>query len=308
MEKVNLTSVKQLINHINEMPSKKRKKFVYSLEEVLKNLKLNETDSVDGFVFKTEDLEQFGTVEGNRLISEDSAYTRELASSLKKIGNVAPVIVNEKGETVDGQRRITAFKKYGLKNPLRYTRVVGANIDTVADLNRLQIKWNNKDWLHKYVAINKPDYIQYKDIGEKYEKYMRPRSLRSLLMNYRIEAFKADVWENGEFLIKQDTLQNAIEYLEFLAKVYLIGEKDNVFAKDRNFQKALFDIYKLGGLDESRMLRRIRRNFDRLNVKVEYNEYKKLLFEIYNLRLSPKKQILEPVEETEKEEALELEK
>lgn len=282
-----LKCVDKLVSEINL--SKKgngRDVLIYKLETTLKNLRLSNGDSIDGFIFKTSDADQFGSVKGNRIINDESSYVKQLADSISEIGNVVPIIVNSKNETIDGQRRLAAIKKYNIETPVRYTRAVDADIDTVGELNRLQFKWTFKDWMHKYVEIGNPDYLRYSELEKKFDKYMRSRSLRSLFMNGRIESFKSKVWENGEFRIDDKILEDNIKFIEFLEKVYEIGGSDNIFARDRNFQRALHDLWKSNSkLDGNRLLKKIRLGFPRLNVRTDSVEYRKIIAELYNSRI-----------------------
>ena len=285
MKNVTTKHIEDLFEEIKKMTPAKRTQFIQRMEEIASTLTLGNGDTVDGFIYKTKDTQQFGNVKGNRIINEESAYIRELAASISEIGNVSPVIVNEKGETIDGQRRIMAVRKYGLQAPIRYTRVVGADISTVGDLNRLQQTWNYKDWLNKYVEIGNDHYKEYQKLEDRFGKYVRPRSLRSLAMNNRIEAFKSDVWEHGGFQMNKDNEPQMLQFLELLVKIFAVGAEDNVFAKNRNFQRALHDIFKsTPTLDEDRLIKKIKMNFGRLNIRTETEEYKRILLEVYNTR------------------------
>lgn len=297
MKNITPKTIEDLFEEIKRMTPAKRTQFIQRMEELATTLTLGNGDTIDGFIFKTRDTQQFGNVKGNRIINEESAYIRELAQSISEIGNVAPVIINEKGETIDGQRRIMAVRKYGLNNPIRYTRVIGADIGTVGDLNRLQQTWTYKDWLNKYVEIGNVHYKEYQALEEKYGKYVRPRSLRSLAMNNRIEAFKADTWEHGGFYMNKENEPQLIKFLDLLVKIHDIGAEDNIFAKNRNFQRALHEIFKATpNLDEERLLKKIRMNFPRLNVRTETDEYRKILLDIYNTRQKKEAKIQLPEE------------
>jgi hypothetical protein len=106
-------------------------------------------------------------------------------------------------------------------------------------------------------------------------------------MNNRVDPLSSAIWENGDFVIDDSHFQVNISYLELLAKVYLIGDNANIFAKDRNFQKALYDIYKNAKkFNEDRLLVKLRTHFGRVNIKTDYKTYKKILGELYNSRLS----------------------
>lgn len=284
-----MKAAQRIVEAINALANGKRTKAIFQFEEVVKKLKLGNGDVLDGFIYKTTNLDQFKTIKGNRIVNEDSVYTRRLAESLAKFGNVSPIIINDEYETIDGQRRLRAVKKFELDTPIRYSRVPEADIETVGDLNRLQFKWTFKDWMHKYTEMGRQDYLQYAEIEAKYGKYMRSRSLRSLIMNGRVESFKAEVWESGGFRIDHANLDYYIKFLDFLGKVYLVGGTDNIFAKDRNFQKALFDIYKgVKDLDDDRLLKKIRTGFERLNIKTDIATYRRILYDLYFARMGKK--------------------
>ena len=277
---------RHLVISINAMTVEEREEMVLTVESEFKKLKFGE-DKVDGFVFKTKDLTQFQDMKGNRILNENSVAIRELADSMMKSeGNVSPVVINNDWEKVDGQRRILAYRKYRLPYALTYIIRSDTTIDTVGEMNKQQQKWNYKDWLHKHAELGKDSYLEYDAIAKNYEHYVRSRSLRGLLMNNRVDPLPSNVWENGDFVIDHEKLSDTVMYLELLKKVYLIGEKDNLFAKDRSFQKALFEIYKSRkNLDQDRLLVKLRTHFGRINIKTDYKTYRKVLGEIYNARL-----------------------
>ena len=277
---------RHLVMSINAMKSDTRREAVLLLEKELKNL-LFGNDNVDGFIYKTLDLSQFKDMKGNRLLNENATAIKELADSMMKSeGNVSPVVINREWEKVDGQRRILAYRKHGLPFPLTYIIRGDTTIETVGEMNKNQNKWNYKDWLHKHKELGKDSYLEYATISKSYEHFMRSRSLRGLLMNNRVDPLPSDVWENGDFVINHEKLSTTVIFLELLKKVYLIGEKDNIFAKDRSFQKALFEVYKnRKTLDEERLLVKIRTHFGRINIRTDFKTYKKILGDIYNTKL-----------------------
>ncbi len=282
-----LDEISSVVVKINTIPEIDREKFIFAAEDVLKPMHGRNGDTFDGFIFKTYDTTHFGDLEANRVINEDSVAVEELAQSISQYGNITPVIKNEKGDTIDGQRRIRAIRKFGLSQPLRYTTYRGANIDTVGEINRYHLKWNHKDWLHKYSILKNTHYIQYSELAKDYESVVKSRSLRSIFMYNRYESFPAKVWEKGEFKINLKRLPEMIRFLNLMKRVSAIGEQDNIFAKDRNFQKALYDqfIHTKPTLDEERLLVKIRTGFGRLNVRTDYKTYRHILSRLYNSRL-----------------------
>lgn len=291
----NLNEVGGFLKDVMLLSDVKRSHMIVKLEKMVKNLVLVNGDHVDGFVFKTDNIDQFKNIEGNRSINKESGYIKSLAESIAEIGIVSPIIINENNETIDGQRRITAVKKYQLPSQMRYIRMNGANIKTVGDMNRLQIPWTYKDWLHKYVAIGNPEYIKYNELETKYSNLMKSRSLRSLFMNNKIESFNSFIWESGNFKINYEKLEKVLSFLTFLGKVNTIGDKDNIFAKNRNFQKALYEMFSTDPFSEVKLFNKLKLNFNRINIRTEYSEYKKILDGIYTVKhRETEKNVLEP--------------
>lgn len=292
MKKENLIEqVNALVESINSMPSRDRAKFIFNdLEDGLKNLRVGENDSVDGLVYMTKDLTQFADINGNRIINSETQYIEKLANSIRFIGVTSPIIVNENMGVVDGQRRIAAIRRHGLPNAVPYIVRKGVTINEIDEINSMNIKWNYKDWLNRYEKDNREDYVEYHELGAKWEPLIRSRSLRGLLMTGRVDALPSDTWERGQFHIDHDNLPYVTRYMEILGRVYVIGDKDNIFAKDRNFQKALYDLFiNTKKLDVDRLLVKLQTHFMRINIKYDYKTYKKVLAEIYNTRLSSDK-------------------
>lgn len=287
MKKEVLETLKASIEGVNRILNEDKKNgTIFEVEDILRGITLPNGDKVEKLIFITQDTNQFSWIEANRIVKEESAIIEELASSLEREGNLVPIVINQKREVIDGQRRVTAKKKHQVSQPLRYFFDRDADIREVREANKYSEKWKHRDWLNTYVKSGVEDYKEYEELAAKYEPYMKSRSLRSVLMNGRVESFKRDVWESGEFRIDKRRKPVFIKFLELLKKVYNIAPDINVFAKDREFQHALFDLYmKTQNLDEDRLVVKISVNFGRLNIKTDYKNYKGILAKIYNAKL-----------------------
>lgn len=278
--------LQRFLSEVKELPLNEREKFVYLMENTIRDVYVSKNIQIDGFVYKTKDLTQFSNILGNRLINEHSPRVKELSASIKRIGNIVPMIINEKKEIIDGQRRILAVRSAGLPEEMKFLRIEGANIDTVTELNENKEGWLHTDWLNKYVKLNYPDYIEYSKMAKEYEPYMKSRSLKGLMMNGRVDPLKTSIFKDGLFTIDKENREYRLHFLDFLKRVYLIGGKDNIFARDRSFHKALWDIFtKTKNLDEDRLIYKIQYGFMDLNIKTDFKKYKEILGRLYNLRL-----------------------
>lgn len=290
MKKENLIEqIQTLVASINALPANERNiSFFDEIEKELKNLKVGESDSVYALIYVTKDLTQFKDIDGNRIINPETRYIERLSNSIRLRGIHVPVLTNENFGVADGQRRIAAIRRHGLPNAVPYFREYGVTIDDVADMNINLVKWGWRDQLNRWVRDNREDYVEYDKHWSKYEPLMQPRSLRGLLMVGRVDALPRDVWDSGLFQINKENIPLIKTYMEILEKTYIIGGKENIFAKNRNFQKALFEMFvNTKKLDVDRLLVKLRNKIGDINVNYDYKKYKEVLARIYNTRLSP---------------------
>lgn len=95
---------------------------------------------------------------GNR----DVNNIRRIKRSIEKVGQVlAPILVNEKMQIVDGQHRLEAFKEMGL--PVPYIIQKGAGIDECRAMNVAMTNWTTKNFIQSYSDEGILSY-QYLDI------------------------------------------------------------------------------------------------------------------------------------------------
>lgn len=302
--KKELEQLKTAIEGINKLLSgDKPNGLIFEVEDLIKGLTLPNGDKVDRLIFATQDTKQFSWIKANRIVKEESGIIEDLAESMQQNGNLVPIVVNSSRQVIDGQRRITAKKTHGVTNPLIYFFDRDAKIEEVRESNRYNDKWKHRDWLHSYVESDYEDYKQYEELARKYEPIMTSRSLRSVLMNNRVESFKRTIWEGGEFTINKSTLTKNIRFLNFLEKVTLLGGASNMFAKNRDFQKCLYMLYtRTPNIDEERLYAKISYGFQKLNIKTDEKTYRKILASLYNANLPQgySKMIAEEVEARKK--------
>jgi hypothetical protein len=114
------------------------------------------------FVLTTRHYDYFLYTHGNRDIDE-SNYAR-LKRSISVDGQQNPIMVNEKGEVIDGQHRLAVCKE--LRLPVRFFIQPGATIATAVQLNTAGQKWNTNDWINHYAKQGNPHYQQLKKFAE----------------------------------------------------------------------------------------------------------------------------------------------
>lgn len=107
-------------------------------------------------VHSTMNYDSFSFIDGNRTVRK--ANLKKLLESMTQEQLIIPIIVNEKGQIIDGQHRFIACKT--LKKPVYYIINHGYGIDQVKRANTVGENWTKDDFLNTYVSENDPNYIK----------------------------------------------------------------------------------------------------------------------------------------------------
>ena len=138
-------------------------------------------------VQETEDYARFSLMELNRNVNRN--HVQRLKESFERDYLLAPILVNEHFEIVDGQHRFTAAKEMGL--PIRYVVAKGYNIEHVKMLNHEGKNWTVMDHFMSYVKQGVPAYVNTAKLFGRYEgipastiaiivfRFSAPRNLKS---------------------------------------------------------------------------------------------------------------------------------
>ena len=120
-------------------------------------------------IFETKDYSIFKEHRDNRVINE--SHIKKLSEKMKTHGwlPTSRVVINEKGELIDGHHRVRAAVI--AKVPVRYSIHRGANGDDITEMNTLQ---KNKKIFGR---MKKLLYLCIRKIKH-YEKFNRPTTKR----------------------------------------------------------------------------------------------------------------------------------
>ena len=122
--------------------------------------KLKNDAKIDTDVLYTTNYDKFKLMEDNRDV--DDNHVAELVVSIQKRGQLQPIIINEKNEIIDGQRRFTSCKI--LQIPVMYIVSRKATIKDVLLINTSQKSWNRHDYLKAYCHKNHWNCAEYQKI------------------------------------------------------------------------------------------------------------------------------------------------
>ena len=155
-------------------------------------------------------------LEDNR--DKDDAAIKRLAESIKQFGQLQPIIINEKGEIIDGQTRVDACKLLGF--PVLYVISKGATIKEVILMNNIQRGWLNRDYLKCFCHSNHKKHLEYRKIRAFLDAYGLNHSVSINLLagNFAYQGGPASAaFKTGKFQIKD--LRKAEKYGSQLKKL-----------------------------------------------------------------------------------------
>ena len=113
---------------------------------------------------------KFTLLDNNRDI--DVRHVAALMASMKKHGQLMPIIVNEKLEVIEGQHRLRACTELGI--PVAYIISIKSSGKDIAVLNNSQKGWKNRDYLKHYNHSSYSNHREYQKVADFFEKYSLP--------------------------------------------------------------------------------------------------------------------------------------
>jgi hypothetical protein len=165
---------------------------------------------------QTDDYSMFKMLNANRDISDN--HVNDLAVSLKKYGQINPIIVNENKEVIEGQHRLNACKL--LKLPITYITVKNLNIEHVRVINNKQKGWKYRDYLKSFSHKSHPNHQTYSKINNFFEEFNLPLSVCLILLSIEDNKVKGDchrTFISGNFVINDES--KARKFAQQLLKI-----------------------------------------------------------------------------------------
>jgi hypothetical protein len=239
-------------------------------------------------VYKTNDLEIFNQIEGNR--PANPQHVNRLSQSINENGILCnPILVNEKMQVIDGQHRLLAAKKQ--QSEIYYIVIDGYGLDDVHTLNLNQKNWSKRDFLDGYAKMGLEPYVKLKAFCKKHKDFTVVSSIQlcsqlsgwgSFTRNTKRSKdkkenniFEQGTWKGGDFNIGED-LANKIELLKPYYKGFNRGSFVSVMLSLLLYKKDIFDF--------NEFMHKIRLQPTALVDCTTVEQYKMLIEDIYNYR------------------------
>jgi hypothetical protein len=227
---------------------------------------------------KTKDYGMFKMRPDNRE-KIDYGHVAKLAFSIKakNLLEFRPIQVNADMEIIDGQHRLLAAQQCDVE--IYYDQKQGLEIKDVIALN-IQKSWNMADYLNYYC---KNGYVEY----QKFQNYMKQNRL-SLSVTMRILFEKTrpstEIFRAGEYVhnekVRGDMLDKCHDTLGYIRKIKGSG----LWHQSARFWKALIALIDHPEFDAVKWRHNLERKIDLIAPKATFQQYVKMLEEIYNWR------------------------
>jgi len=225
----------------------------------------------------TTNYGKFKTIQGNRVVK--TSHVNNLANAIEKknLLKVFPVIVNENMEVIDGQHRLLAAAKLGVKVP--YEQIDGLRIEDVMTINTSSKGWTMIDYVKAYQQLGHPDYRELEDFAKKYSISV---SISGLLLsgasNFGGGGKTAHRIKNGTFTI--NSRGRATKVAELLSELTPLCEFTP--QQDRSLAEAVFALFNIDAFDPERLVSKMRKHYLKLQKRADSRYYIIHMEELYN--------------------------
>lgn len=234
-------------------------------------------------VYTTKHYDSFLKITGNRHLVEK--VVKKLMNSMAIKHNHSPLLVNEKGELLDGQHRLEACKRLGLT--VTYEMIKGLSIEDVRRMNSIQKEWKIMDHLHAGAEVNNNSYKWLYNFCNLYE--LRPTMALVLLAGSSnntpsmLQQIQAGIFE---CTLEERKAANRRVGL-------LLAFKKYVKYNSKNFITAFCQVVDHSDLDWDRMVDSFNKRYllDLPTSSTTIEKYLFILQEIYNYHLNKTKKI-----------------
>lgn len=224
----------------------------------------------------------------NRPIDRD--HLQKLYDSIVKRNLLRefPILVDENLTVIDGQHRLKAASEIGV--PIYYIVSQRISMDDIVMTTDNVSKWKNVDYLHRWCAAGKSDYVQLRAFWHKYKEAKEKKFLSlnhsmnlchygdRLAMNW---AFREGKYVCNDMSFAQKTVDALLDYAEHVR-----------FFNDTVFFHTISNLAANAAYDHDRMMRKMKYLSTRLVKCADMDSYMDVISSIYNYKESKDNHVL----------------
>jgi len=236
-------------------------------------------------VLLEKNLTKFSLLDDNRDI--DKKHVAMLVISIKRFGQLMPIVVNEDLEVIEGQHRLKACEELGI--PILYVISLKASSKDVAVMNNSQKGWKNKDFLKHFSHKKHSNCAEYKKIVKFFHTYSLPFSMGIILLSGwgSLESGKdrgpMPAFRDGSFKIKdlEEANQKAGQLIKFKTTVPRL-------VKINKFCIAFLRVSQLDNFSIKTAYERISKNSKKFDHCLNQDDWVEAMVKAYNYNLKTK--------------------
>jgi hypothetical protein len=227
-------------------------------------------------VYQTQDYSAFKLLVGNRDLNKE--HLSRLKKSMETKYLLAPIVVNDKFEIIDGQHRFESAKELSL--PINFIIAQGYSLNEVQQLNTNTSNWHSADFLKAYCDEGRVEYLRFKE----YRDAFSDLSLESLLVvlfeniDNQGKFSSTQIFKSGD--LKIESYETAYKICSEL-KDYKTYFK---YYSNRLFVYTFLFLRTKQNYNHNRMIQKLKLQPNRLSRCATRSQYLLLLEEIYNYK------------------------
>ena len=237
-------------------------------------------------VMYEKNYSKFTLFDNNRDINE--THVENLIVSMRKSGQLMPVVVSPSKEVIDGQHRLKACEKLGI--PVSYVVNSSGSSKQIAVMNNTQKGWKNKDFLKHFSHNSHSNSSEYKKIEKFFEEYKLPFTVGiSLLSGYSV-GFNAAADRGPMPSFRDGTFKiNNLDKAKLIAS-RLLKLKSFVpnLVKIVKFSVAFIKISQLENFDLKTCYAQIEKNSNKFDKCLNQEDWNEAMVSAYNYKLVTK--------------------
>ena len=225
----------------------------------------------------SKEYNRFTYYNSNRELNE--RHVKKLIISIKMVGLLEEITVNEQWQIIDGQHRFEALKR--LDMPISAKIRYGASESDIIPVNIVRRGWSISDYIRHYSSKGLIDYVKLEEVMNNNESKLGANTLVDI---YCETYYRAPTLREGKYLFnreKGEQMRDIISKIEPYMPLYSHTAK---------FVKALTQVVKNNkNFNTKRLVSQIQKH--KLNVYPNVTDTAKSIVEVYNIRLNDKNRI-----------------
>lgn len=226
---------------------------------------------IHSYVYKTKEYDFFKQVFENRDVNQ--AHIKDLVNEINKVGQKIPIVVDVKGNIIDGNHRYLACKQLSIE--ILYIISEGNVLEDMQSINQNVNNWSIKQAVEHYAKRGYEHYVNT----------VKASQYSGVSVNFICEIASHrnnKVVRRGEF--KSDRWDLVFEFLQYHKQFQPFIKA----SKTQGFINALFHIWLLKKVDKTRLLNKVIEYQDEFIRPLPKTLYTEKILTIYNQNLKSK--------------------